>query len=288
MSKKIKKQHLIIGDLQGCYDDLLRMLEKSNFQPQHDKLWLAGDIVNRGPQSLQCLRFAYKNRKWCKIVLGNHDLHLIATAHQIRKPGRKDTLDEILQAKDGEKLINWLRHQPLLRQSKKKNLIMVHAGIYPLWSIKKAKKMAKQAEAVLQSENHDEFLRVMYGNQPDYWPKKGEKKLQGYERTRFIINSFTRMRYLDTKYRMDMNDNGAPGTQKAGLIPWFELINKKLQKKTIIFGHWSTLRKNQFKNLYALDSGCVWGNKLTALCIKGKKHKLISLNCKGQLKPGEA
>jgi len=282
------KRLIIIGDLQGCFEDFLQLLDKLHFNSKKDTLWLAGDIVNRGPQSLACLRYAKKNQTFCKIVLGNHDLHLIAASHKIRKPHKRDTIQEILDAPDSDELINWLRHQPLMRYHKKENLVMSHAGIYPCWSIKKAKKLAKQAEAVLQSDNYLDFINVMYGNAPERWPTKGEKKLQGVDRTRFIINSFTRMRYVDHKLNLDMTENGPVGTQSPYLAQWFDHPSNKLKKTKVIFGHWSTVTIHKPDQFYPLDTGCVWGGTLTALVVQKKSpYQFVSTDCAGALKPND-
>lgn len=261
-----------IGDLQGCYTELQDLLNKINFDETNDQLWFAGDLINRGPESLKCLRFVKSLEKNAKTVLGNHDLHLLAIANKVRKPHRNDTFDEILNADDAEALLNWIKHLPLLVHDKELNFTMIHAGLPPQWSLKKARKLAKETENVLQSDQFTDFIHNMYGNQPDTW----SETLSGDDLHRFIINCFTRIRYLEETGKLNLKENNAPGRQAKNLIPWYALPNRKTNKDKIIFGHWSTVtlgKQQNFKqyNVYPLDTGCLWGGELTAMRLEDEK-----------------
>ena len=276
-----------IGDIQGCYKDLTNLLEKVNFNALTDKLWFVGDLVNRGPDSLGTLRFIKGLGENAQVVLGNHDLHLLAIYHGIKK-NKDSSVQEILDAPDCDELINWLRKQPLLFHDTQTNFVMVHAGIYPHWSLEQAKSYANELESVLSSDNYLDFLNQMYGNKPKKW----SEKLSGWERLRFICNSFTRMRYCHANGKLDFDSNDAPntsGSKNNGLIPWFDISNRICSVEKIIFGHWSTLGylQNDLSipdNIFSTDTGCVWGGKLTALKIKMKKNgqiktKMVSIGC---------
>lgn len=261
-----------IGDLQGCYTELQDLLNKINFDETNDQLWFVGDLVNRGPESLKCLRFVKSLEKNAKTVLGNHDLHLLAIANKVRKPHRNDTLDEILNADDAEALLYWIRHLPLLVHDKELNFTMIHAGLPPQWSLKKARKLANETENILQSDQFTDFIHNMYGNQPDIW----SETLSGDDFHRFIINCFTRIRYLEETGKLNLKENNAPGTQAKNLRPWYALPNRKTNKDKIIFGHWSTVtlgEQQNFKqhNVYPLDTGCLWGGELTAMRLEDEK-----------------
>lgn len=261
-----------IGDLQGCYYELQDLLNKINFDDKKDTLWFVGDIVNRGPNSLDCLRFVKSLGKKAKTVLGNHDLHLLGVANNVRKPHHSDTFDEILNASDAEELLFWIRQLPLLIHDKELNFTMIHAGLPPQWSLKKAKKLAKETEELLQSEQFNDFIQHIYGNKPDLW----SKTLTEYGRYRFIINCFTRIRYTEESGRLNLKEDNAPGTQPKHLLPWFELPKRKSKKHKIIIGHWSTLtldKKQNYKkfNIYPIDTGCLWGRSLTAIRLEDEK-----------------
>jgi len=267
-----------IGDLQGCYEDLTNLLEKINFDQHTDKLWLVGDLVNRGPDSLATLRFVKNLGNAAQTVLGNHDLHLLAMYHGLKK-NKDSSIQQILDAPDCEELMNWLRSQPLLFHDKQNHFTMVHAGLYPLWNLQQAQQYAAELESVLSGDDYLDFLNNMYGDKPNLW----KETLTGWDRLRFICNTFTRMRYCKLNGKLNFSENGVPGSTKNNLVPWFELNNHKDEK--IVFGHWSTLgyfqEKNELSlppNIYALDTGCVWGGKLTALKIT-KTAQLISINC---------
>lgn len=267
-----------IGDIQGCYDDLLRLLDKIKFNPSDDQLWFAGDLVNRGPKSLETLRFIKSLDNAAVAVLGNHDLHLLATALKQRKPHKKDSLKAVLQAPDCDELLHWLRYRPLLHYND--DFCLLHAGLPPQWNFSEAKKMALIAEKVLQGDDYKTFFKSMYGNKPSQW----HADLKGTERVRFIINCFTRIRYCDAQGKLNFDYNGAIGTQPKKLLPWFSLPNRQSAELRIIFGHWSTLGYYQGHNCYGIDTGCLWGGKLTAIRL-GKKVKKISIKGEANLKP---
>lgn len=274
-----------IGDLQGCYDEFQRLLEKLNFDPTTDELWLTGDLVNRGPKSLEVLRFVRNLGNSVKTVLGNHDLNLLAMAYTPREPRRKDTLDAVLHAPDCDELLEWLRHLPLMHRCETLGWTMVHAGISPQWSMKKAAKRAREVEHQLQSEAFVSLLNGMYGNTPDRW----SKRLEGIARHRYIINAFTRMRYCRDDKSLDMEFNRSPEEAPAELVPWYAHPKRKTRGERILFGHWSTLGVRSYKGALSLDTGCVWGGSMTAVELTADSKKpgiTIQLPCEGALKPG--
>lgn len=261
-----------IGDLQGCYQELQDLLNEINFDDSKDKLWFVGDLVNRGPDSLKCLRFVKTLGEKAKSVLGNHDLHFLAIANEVRKPHHKDTLDEILNADDANELVQWIRKQPLLVHDDELNFTMIHAGLPPQWSLKKAIKLARETETFLQSDQFKTFIHNMYGDQPDTW----SNSLTDDDRYRFIINCFTRIRYLDKTGKLNLKEKNTPGKQADSLLPWYVLPERKTKNDKIIFGHWSTLtlgKKKNFKqhNIFPLDTGCLWGRSLTAMRLEDEK-----------------
>jgi len=265
-----------IGDVQGCYQELQALLEKLQFSADQDTLWFAGDIVNRGPDSLQTIRFIKSLGADAITVLGNHDLHLLALANGRGKQGRKDTIRDILEAPDREELLDWLLHRPLMHYDKKHNVCMVHAGIYPSWTVEDALRYASEVEAILQSDKSHEFFHHMYGDKPPKW----SKKLSGWDRLRFITNVFTRMRYCDEKGRLTLREKGAPEKQPPGIIPWYQVAKRKTTDTRVIFGHWSTLKNPHVKNLYPLDTGCLWGGELTAIRVNSQMTELVQVPCK--------
>jgi len=259
-----------IGDIQGCFDELIRLLDLIKFDPAVDQVWLAGDLVNRGPKSAEVLRFAMAHPDSIKVVLGNHDLHLLANAVGVNDHHHKmDTMDSVLKADDCDELLTWLRHQPLFYHDADLGFSMVHAGLPPEWSIKKAQKRAREVEAVLQSRQWPEFFKHMYGNQPDRW----SKELEGWSRLRFITNCFTRVRYLHNDGRLALEYKGEPTSKPCQQTPWFNIPNRKTRHDNIVFGHWSTLGTGQYGHVFSLDSGAVWGEQLTAVRIDQKPYK---------------
>ncbi|MFT6914380.1 MAG: bis(5'-nucleosyl)-tetraphosphatase (symmetrical) [Motiliproteus sp.] len=257
-----------VGDLQGCLDELKALLAKVNFGAE-DQLWLAGDLVNRGPQSLETLRFVKDLGNQARAVLGNHDLHLLAVAFGTRKATRKDTFDAILQAPDRDELLQWLRHLPLLHQDTAKGYLMVHAGIPPIWSLDQATDYAREVEAVLQSPLACEFFSNMYGNEPSRW----KDSLDGWPRLRLITNYFTRMRFCNAKGKLELDTKTGLQNTPAGYAPWFSFSNRLTAAQRILFGHWAALEgRADAPNIYPLDTGCVWGGRLTALRLEDETY----------------
>lgn len=253
-----------IGDIQGCYHAFQALLAKIKFNPTSDQLWLVGDLVNRGSGSLEVLRWCYAHRDSLKVVLGNHDLHALVVANGIVRAHKSDTLEALLAAEDSALLLNWLRHQPLIYQQD--NFLMVHAGLLPQWTAAEAVSYAAEVAAALQGSAYLEFLASMYGNLPNQW----HAGLSGYERLRVLTNAFTRLRVCSAQGEMEFTFNGAIKDVPKGLMPWFEVPTRATTEVPVIFGHWSALGLQQSKNIYALDSGCLWGGQLTAMDIHTK------------------
>ena len=251
-----------VGDLQGGLKPLECLLESANFSWQEDTLWLVGDVINRGPESLQTLRYLHQHRERVVCVLGNHDLNLLAIASELRTPSPGDTMAEILAAPDREELLDWLRHRPLLHTDA--GYTMVHAGIPPMWTLAQAQTYAAEVEQVLQSDNYLDFIANMYGNTPGRW----EENLSGHERLRTITNSLTRIRFFYPDGSMDLENKGALPVAGQGEIPWYNFPNRATEQDNIIFGHWASLDgKADHPRVYALDTGCVWGRSMTMLCL---------------------
>jgi len=261
-----------IGDIQGCYDELRRLLDVVKFDPDLDSLWLAGDLVNRGPKSLETLRFVKSLGSAAISVLGNHDLHLIATVVSLGKSGKKDTLAAILRAPDCDELIHWLRHQRLFYYNEQ--FCMLHAGLPPQWDFDLTCNLALETEQAIQGEDYERFFRSMYGNKPSVW----RDDLPKSERLRFAVNCFTRLRYCSPEGVLDFSQKGAPGTQPPNLLPWFAVPGRKSLGMRIIFGHWSTLGFYQNYNCYSIDTGCLWGGQLTALKLDTDPQR-FSIDC---------
>lgn len=250
-----------IGDVQGCYDELGRLLDKLRFDPAVDRVWFTGDLVNRGPKSLKVLRLVRGLGPRAVTVLGNHDLHLVA-AHARGEPRRKDTFHDVLEARDADELVGWLRRQPLLHVEGR--WAMVHAGLAPQWSIPQAARICADASKLIASRRSDEFFREhMYGNEPHTW----SDRLRGWDRLRFVINCCTRLRVCTPGGQLVLDYTGTPGKAPAGTRPWFALPGRRSRGTRIVFGHWSTLGRVRWPahRVYGLDTGCVWGRKLTAL-----------------------
>lgn len=259
----------LVGDLQGCYDELQRLLEKVQFDSTQDQLYLVGDLVARGDKSLECLRFVKSLGKSAKTVLGNHDLHLISTALGIKKVKVRDRVDAIFHAPDFEELIDWLRHQPLLVHNEQQNFLMTHAGISPDWDLATAKQCAHEVENVLRHGDYHNLIENMYDNRPDRW----HDDLQGLDRLRYSINVFTRMRFCYWDHRLDFDCKLPPESAPEELTPWFNLANPLYQTIPIVFGHWASLVNTTTpNNIYALDTGCVWGNRMTMLRWEDKQY----------------
>ncbi|MCO7613544.1 symmetrical bis(5'-nucleosyl)-tetraphosphatase [Pseudomonas chlororaphis] len=254
-----------VGDLQGCLEPLQCLLEQVTFDPARDRLWLVGDLVNRGPQSLETLRYLYSIRDSLVCVLGNHDLHLLAAWRNIERLKKSDTLREILEAPDCEELLQWLRQQKLMHYDEARHVALVHAGIAPQWSLKKALKCAAEVEEALRDDNRFEpFLDGMYGNDPAKW----DSDLKGVTRLRVITNYFTRMRFCTSEGKLDLKSKEGLDTAPTGYAPWFSHKERKTRDLKIIFGHWAALEgQSNEPGIFALDSGCVWGGAMTLLNV---------------------
>jgi len=263
-----------IGDIQGCFVELEKLLLEIAFDQQKDTLWFTGDLVNRGPRSLEVLRFVKALGEKHIIVLGNHDLHLLAVAYGVQQQHRGDTLDAILHAEDKQELLDWLRHRPLLYYDKATQFVLTHAGLAPSWRLSEARALAQEVETMLKGDSPEFFLAKMYGNQPDHW----DDQLTGIERWRCIINYLTRMRFCYADGRLDLSYKGEIAGKPNELIPWFDVPNRANANEKIIFGHWAALGgKTHAPHLYALDTGCVWGNCLTAMRLDDGKR--FSVKC---------
>ncbi len=263
-----------IGDIQGCYDSLRALLTAIAYEPARDQLWFTGDLVNRGPQSAAVIRHIMDMPN-AVCVLGNHDLHLLAVAagKAARKPS--DTLDDILDAPDRERLLHWLRQRPLLHHDAALDYTMVHAGLLPQWDLDMALRLADAAQTVIRDSTNNDLFDFMYGDQPDQW----DETLTGRDRLRMIINAFTRLRYCDTQGRMLLKAKGAPGTQPPPYAPWFQAPARRTRTTRIVFGHWSTLGLWNADQVIGLDTGCLWGKKLTAVRLDGPTPVFTSVVC---------
>lgn len=270
-----------VGDLQGCLQPLKCLLEQVAFDPANDKLWLVGDLINRGPESLETLRFLYRMRESVVCVLGNHDLHLLAVAYNIERLKKGDTLRDILQAPDCNDLLTWLRQQPLLHYDAERNTALVHAGIPPQWSLKKALKYAGEVEHALRDDSLIKpFLDGMYGNDPAKW----DSDLTGIPRLRVITNYFTRMRFCTRDGKLDLKSKEGLGTAPPGFAPWFSYKERKTRDTKIIFGHWAALEGQcPEPGVFALDTGCVWGGAMTLLNVDTGQR--LSCDCDEQGHP---
>ncbi len=270
-----------IGDIQACYDELMRLLEVLHFDEACDRLWFTGDLVNRGSQSLEVLRFVKSLGDKAVMVLGNHDLHLLGVAAGASHLRPKDTFMDVLEAYDRNSLLSWLRQRPLLHHDPRLGYTLIHAGLPPQWDLVTAQACAKEAEQMLRGEDTTRFFQQMYGDQPRLW----RADLAGVERLRFIVNSFTRLRYCDAEGNLALQYKGTPGTQPAEFMPWFQVPGRNSADLKILFGHWSTLDRYQGDGVYSLDSGCVWGRSLTALRLDDGQW--FSVSCAGACAPGE-
>ncbi len=263
-----------IGDIQGCRSAFDALLERIAFDPRADRLWLVGDLVNRGPDSLGVLRRVIALGDAVTSVLGNHDLHLLAVVAGAREPSDTDTFEPVLRAPDTGELVNWLRSRPLLHQDAEANRVLVHAGIPPIWSIATAAEHAREVEGLLRGDRWQAMLRTMYGNQPAAW----RSDLKQDERCRYTINALTRMRYVDARGNLDLGHSGPPGSQPPGLVPWFDAPHRAARDTHIVFGHWAALGLLERADVTALDTGCVWGGALTAAPLE-PKGPLVRVAC---------
>lgn len=270
----------LVGDLQGCCDPLERLLQTLDFSPSRDHLYFLGDLVNRGPDSLGVLRRLRALEGSVTCLLGNHDLHLLAVAHGVRKPHRSDTLDAILQAPDREDWLTWLRQQRLAVHAH--GWLMVHAGVLPQWDAAQTVALAGEVEAMLRSPSLGEFLTQMYGNEPAQW----DEGLTGVARWRCVVNSLTRLRFCSADGTMEFATKEGVGGAPEGFMPWFDVPGRRTAGTPVAFGHWSTLGLINRDDLLSLDTGCIWGGQLTAVRVDGPQRELIQIDCPQAQKPG--
>lgn len=276
----------LIGDVQGCDSALQSLLDTLSFSPSRDTLYLLGDLVNRGPDSAGVLRRLMGFGASAQCLLGNHDLHLLAASVGARRPSRKDTLANVLGAPDREAMLSWLRQQnmALLLERRNQSILMVHAGVLPGWTAHQTLALAAEFEAVLRGPDLREFLHQMYGNTPNRW----HDGLQGMDRLRMIVNALTRLRFCTAEGVMEFDTSDGAHAAPPGHMPWFEVPGRKTADVAVAFGHWSTLGWLGRDDLFALDSGCVWGGCLSALKLGTGKdgHELIQVKCAQAQKPG--
>ncbi len=266
----------LIGDIQGCYDSLQRLLEKINFDPASDMLWPCGDLVNRGGQSLEVLQLLKSIEGSVSTVLGNHDLHMLASYERFPGGGSGHAeFDAVFESADAESLLRWLRCQPLAVFSEQHRMLRVHAGVIPQWDWQATISAGNEVSAVLQSDERATFLGSMYKSRPRLW--KDERK--GMKRLRLISNILTRLRFCDELGRGIYSVSGPPGSQPSKYLPWFKHKHRLTRDVTVAFGHWAALGVKVKKRYIALDSGCVWGGKLSALRVEDRK--LFRVNCLG-------
>ena len=263
-----------IGDLQGCYDATRRLLDRLAFDPARDRLWFCGDLVNRGGESLETLRLVHSLREHSSVVLGNHDLSLVAIGERRPEDQRRvnPDLQRVLFADDARELLDWLRQLPLVHADRELGWLMVHAGLAPKWTTQMAEKHAREVEQRLRGDQYRRLLKNMYGDRPAWSPR-----LNGIDRERAIINIFTRMRYCSPRGRIAFEEKGAPGTQQPGLYPWYETPGKAQRDLKIVCGHWSTLGLFIGHGVHAIDTGAVWGGKLTALRLDTDELQIVQV-----------
>ena len=261
-----------IGDIQGCYHAFQTLLNRIEFNPDSDMLWLVGDLINRGSGSLEVLRWCYAHQNNLKVVLGNHDLHALVVANGFVRVHKGDTLDALLAADDKDELLNWLRHQHLVYQED--GYLMVHAGLLPEWTAEQAIAYATEVEVALQGGDYINFLAHVYGNLPKVW----DDTLTGINRLRVITNAMTRLRICKGNGEMDFAFKGQLADIPNGFMPWFDMPNRATKDTQVIFGHWSALGLHQRDNVYALDTGCLWGGKLTAMNLQTKAITQVQSN----------
>jgi len=263
-----------IGDVQGCFGELKALLEKCGFAKSRDRLWFVGDLVNRGPKSLEVLRFVRDLGRRAVVVLGNHDLHLVTQFEGVERARKDDTFQDVLAAKDARELVDWLRTRPLLHVEGA--WAMVHAGLLPTWTLAKARRLAAEVEAALRAPDYREFLANMYGSRPAAW----RDSLRGWDRLRVVVNAMTRMRFCTAGGRMELVAKSSEPPR--GYRRWFDAYRGR---KSVVFGHWSQLGLNLGARHAGLDSGCVWGGRLTALRLEDRA--LYQVPCRGYQAPGD-
>ncbi|MEK6591864.1 MAG: symmetrical bis(5'-nucleosyl)-tetraphosphatase [Pseudomonadota bacterium] len=262
-----------IGDVQGCYDPLQRLLDRIAFDPARDTLWFVGDLVNRGSRSLEVLRFVKSLGDRAVTVLGNHDLHLLVVAEGVKKPHRGDTLDAILNAPDRDELLTWLRHRKMMHTEN--GYAIVHAGLLPQWGIAYALSLAREVEAALRGADYRQLMRHMYGNEPTCW----QDALAGYDRLRVIINAMTRLRLCTAEGVMEFSHKTGLENLPSGFMPWYDVPERASLDTPVIFGHWAALGLIARGDVLAIDTGCVWGRSLSALRLEDRR--VMQCDCSG-------
>ena len=253
-----------IGDVQGCFAELEALLASFSFDRRTDRLWFVGDLVNRGPASLEVLRFVRGLGEAAITVLGNHDLHLITFAYGLARPRKDDTFDDVLDAPDCGELIDWLRRLPMIHVER--GFVLVHAGLLPQWDVSTAQALAREVEAAIRGPQHRRFFSKLYGSMPDRW----RDTLRGMDRLRVIVNAMTRMRFCTAEGVMEFQSKGEATDAPRGYLPWFEVPARRSSESIVIYGHWSALGLRLAPNLIGLDSGCVWGGRLSALRLEDR------------------
>lgn len=263
-----------VGDIQGCYDPLARLLEQVNFDSSKDTLLCVGDLVNRGPKSLKTIRLLKSLDNQCVSVLGNHDIHLLAMLFGQRKPRSSDTLRKILDAPDAPEIASWLRHRPLIKVDQKRKFVLCHAGIYPWWTLRQSVECAEEVEKVFKDEVACvKLLKHIYSNKPSRW----SDKLGKVQRRRFIINAFTRMRFCSPKGHLNLTESGFSGKHRKNRLPWYEIPNSSLKDYRVIFGHWSSRGLLNTRQHLCLDTGYIWGRELTMAKIPKNLNDQVTL-----------
>jgi bis(5'-nucleosyl)-tetraphosphatase (symmetrical) len=272
-----------IGDVQGCYEELRALVARLKFSSDRDQLWFVGDLVNRGPKSVEVLRYVRSLGENALVVLGNHDLHLLALSFGKRRKRKSDTLDDILDAPDRQQLLEWLIARPLAHFDAANRDLLVHAGVVPQWTVETTCRLAAEVQAALRG-NPTAVFDHMYGDEPDRW----SEALTGTDRTRFVINVLTRLRVCTSEGQIDLKMKGKPEGADAGYRPWFEVEGRRTGDVRVVFGHWSALGLVLKPGLAGLDTGCVWGSSLTALDLDGRGAEPVSVLCSGYQAPDDA
>ena len=273
--------NFLVGDVQGCCDAFDRLLVDIGFSPSRDHLWVLGDLVNRGPQSLATLRRLAGLGAAADCLLGNHDLHLLAVADRTQRLKGQDTLAEILEAPDRDALLHWLRRQRLAATDD--GWLLVHAGVAPEWDAERTLALAREVEEVLTGPGRRAFMRDLYGNKPARW----KERLKGHDRLRFIVNALTRIRFCSEEGRLEFDTKEGADAAPEGYVPWFDVPGRRSASTPIAFGHWSTLGLLDRPDVLALDTGCVWGGALTAARIDGGRRELFQVRCARAQVPGK-
>ena len=265
-----------IGDIQGCYKQFLKLLDKIEFNPGKDRLILTGDLVNRGPESLPVVRFAMQHESSVDMVLGNHELHLLTVLEGTKPKRPADNFDDVISAPDYREIREWLCTRPMAIHDLALNILVTHAGVHPDWTLEQCLEYAREIEQILQSPRREKMFMKMFGNKPGRWSESHKR----WKRARFIINALTRMRYFTASGKMDFLEVRPPGRHEPGLVPWYVFPNRKAIDATIVFGHWSSLGVFQAPGLLALDSGCCWGGRLSAARLDCSPFEIYSVRCK--------